>query len=166
MVEASTGAATVSCSTRPSLSAVPDLRSFVAEEGLAATGVDQEWLARVLPRVDTGRIFIREAPRWFMRFWSTGIVAVAMPWGIYFAPAMMDRYESGAEPARLGRLLVHELTHMEQVKRTGLVRHAVTYVFDYVKGRLARKSHWEAYVAIRHEVEARSVAKLVAAGPL
>ena len=166
MVEGWTKAAAVSRPTRPSLSAVPDLRSFGAEEGLAATGVDQEWLARVLPRVDTGRIQIREAPRWFIRFWATGIVAVAMPWGIYFTPAMMDRYESGAEPERLGRLLVHELTHMEQVKRNGVIRHAVTYAFDYLKGRLARKSHWESYVAIRHEVEARSVAKLVLAGPL
>ncbi|NND04560.1 MAG: hypothetical protein HKN91_17430 [Acidimicrobiia bacterium] len=142
-----------------------DLRSFNAKDGLAATGVDQSWLARVLPRIDTGTIQVREAPGWFMRLWAKGIVAVAMPWGIYFTPAMMDRYESGAEPLRLGQLLVHELTHIEQVKRSGLLRHTVTYVFDYLKGRLARKGHWDSYGAIRHEIEARSVAKLVMAGP-
>ena len=142
-----------------------DLRSFVAKEGLAVTGVDQEWLSRVLPRVDTTRIHVREASGWFMRFWASGIVAVALPWGIYFTPAMMDRYESGAEPLRLGQLLVHELTHMEQVKRRGVLRHGATYLIDYLKGRVARRGHWESYRAIRHEVEARSVAKLVMAGP-
>ncbi len=142
-----------------------DLRSFVAKEGLAVTGVDEQWLARVLPRIDPARIVVREAPGWFMRFWAKGIVAVALPWGIYLAPAMMDRYESGAEPLRLGQLLVHELTHIEQVKRKGVVVHGVTYVWDYLKGRLARKGHWESYRSVRHEVEARGVAKLVMAGP-
>lgn len=142
-----------------------DLRSFIARDGLAVTGVDQEWLARVLPRIDTGHIRIREAPGWFMRLWATGIVAVAMPWGVYFTPAMMDRYESGAEPERLGRLLVHELAHMEQVERSGVLRHGLTYLYDYLQGRLARKTHWEAYLGVRQEVEARNVANLVMAGP-
>lgn len=141
------------------------LRSFVAKDGLAVTGVDQDWLAQVLPRIDTNRIWVREAAGWFIRFWAKGIVAVALPWGIYFTPAMMDRYESGAEPHRLGQLLVHELTHIEQVKRSGVIRHGFTYLFDYAKGRIARKGHWNSYRAIRHEVEARSVAKLVMAGP-
>lgn len=100
-----------------------------------------------------------------MRLWATGIVAVAMPWGIYFAPAMMDRFESGAEPLRNGRLLVHELTHMEQVKRDGTLRHGAAYLYDYLRGRLARRGHWNAYTSIRAEVEARNVARLVMAGP-
>lgn len=141
------------------------LRSFAASDGLATTGVDQEWLSRVLSRIDPARIEIKEAPSWFMRMWATGIVAVALPWGIYFTPAMMDRYETGAEPGRVGQLLVHELTHMEQLERLGVVRHAVQYVWDYLRGRMARKGHWDSYRAIRLEVEARNVAKLVAAGP-
>jgi len=165
MVEGSAEPAAVSRLIRPSLQAVSDLRTFVARDGLAVTGVDQEWLARVLPRIDVGRIQVREAPGWFMRFWAKGIVAVAMPWGIYFTPAMMDRYESGAEPLRLAQLLVHELTHIEQVKRSGVLRHSATYVLDYLKGRVARRGHWDSYRAIRHEIEARSVAKLVMAGP-
>ena len=139
---------------------------FLAKDGLAATGVDQEWLARMLPRIDTGTIKVREAPRWFMRLWARGIVAVATPWGIFFTPAMMDRYQSGAEPWRLGRLLVHELTHMEQLARLGVLRHSVQYAYDYLKGRVGRRGHWDAYRAIRLEVEARSVAKLVMAGPM
>ena len=140
-------------------------RSFLALEGLAATGVDSEWLATVLPRVDPQTVRVTEAPRWFMKLWAQGIVAVALPWGIYFTPAMMDRYQSGAEPERLGQLLVHELTHIEQVKRDGTVRHGLVYLYDYVRGRLARKGHWGAYSSIRAEVEARNVARLVMAGP-
>ena len=140
-------------------------RSFIAHDGLAATGVDQEWLATVLPRVDPRNVRISEAPRWFMRFWAKGIVAVAMPWGIYLSPAMMDRFESASEPHRIGQLLVHELTHIEQVKRSGAIRHGLVYVLDYLRGRFARKGHWGAYTSIRAEIEARNVARLVMAGP-
>ncbi|MCP3974933.1 MAG: hypothetical protein GY720_10615, partial [bacterium] len=94
-------------------------RSMVASDGLAATGVDPEWLTSVLPRVDPSQIQVREAPRWFWVLWAKGIVAVAMPWGIYMTPAMMDRYETASDPKRLGQLLVHELTHIEQYRRLG-----------------------------------------------
>lgn len=125
-------------------------------------GVDQDWLAGVLPRVDPSQVVVREAPRWFRALWAKGIVAVAMPWAIYMTPAMMDRYEAAAEPRRLGQLLVHELTHIEQLRRLGRTRHVVQYTGDYLKGRLQRRGHWEAYHSIRLEVEARQVAELVA----
>lgn len=141
-------------------------RSFTAAEGLAATGVDREWLARVLPRVDPVQIPVRVAPRWFRALWAQGIVAVAMPWAVYLSPAMMDRYEAAAEPRRLGRLLVHELAHIEQFRRLGPIRHVGQYVFDYVRGRLQRKGHWAAYTSVRLEIEARGVAALVMEGPL
>lgn len=110
-------------------------------------------------------VTVREAPAWFRALWAKGIVAVAMPWAVYFTPAMMDRYESGAEPHRVGRLLVHELAHIEQVRRLGIVRHAFQYIGDYVRGRLRRRGHWESYRGIRLEVEARGVAALVTEGP-
>ena len=89
-----------------------------------------------------------------------------MPWGIYFAPGMMDRYFAGAEPHRIGKLLVHELTHIEQVRRLGVLRHFGQYGGDYLKGRARRLGHWRAYEAIRLEEEARSVADRVEPGPL
>jgi len=119
----------------------------------------------MLPRVDPTEVVVKEAPRWFRATWATGIVGVTMPWAIYLAPAMMDRFESGAEPHRVGQLLVHELTHVEQLKRLGLIRHVAQYVADYLRGRLRRKDHSEAYRAIRLEVEARGVARLVVEGP-
>ena len=140
-------------------------RSFTAADGLAATGVDRDWLARVLPRVDPALVPVRVAPRWFRALWARGIVAVAMPWAIYLTPAMMDRYETAVEPDRLGRLMVHELAHIEQFRRLGPVRHVAQYFFDYLRGRLRRKGHWGAYTSVRLEIEARAVAALVMEGP-
>ena len=140
-------------------------RSFTAADGLAATGVDLEWLGRLLTRVDPAQVPVREAPRWFRALWSTGIVAVAMPWAVYLTPAMMDRYETAAEAPRLGRLLVHELAHLEQFRRLGAVRHVTQYAYDYLRGRLRRKGHWAAYQSVRLEIEARGIAALVMEGP-
>ena len=140
-------------------------RSFTAADALAATGVDRDRLARVLTRVDPAQVAVREAPRWFRALWARGIVAVAMPWAVYLTPAMMDRYEAAAEPDRLGRLMVHELAHIEQFRRIGAFRHITQYVFDYLRGRLQRKGHWGAYSSVRLEIEARGVAALVVEGP-
>jgi hypothetical protein len=140
-------------------------RSFTAAAGLAATGVDRDWLARVLTRVEPSEVPVREAPRWFRALWARGIAAVAMPWAVYMTPAMMDRYETAAEPHRLGRLLVHELAHIEQFRRLGAIRHVGQYTFDYLLSRLQRKGHWGPYTAVRLEIEARGVAALVMDGP-
>jgi len=173
MVEARAGAAVefraCSCRCHSWIAAAPTLRavkrSILASDGLAATGVDREWLGAMLPRVDPSQVTVKEAPRWFRAIWAKGIVAVAMPWAIYMAPAMMDRYEAGAEPRRLGQLLVHELTHVEQFRRLGALRHIGQYSTDYVRGRARRLGHWEAYRAIRLEVEARAIADSVMEGP-
>jgi len=140
-------------------------RMFTASDGLRAAGVDVGWLAEMLPRTDPHRVIVRQASWWFRALWGRGIVAVAMPWGIYFAPPMMDRYERRNELPRLGRLLVHELTHIEQLRREGVVRHTAQYLADYVRGRVRRLSHWESYRSIRFEVEARAVAQLTQGGP-
>jgi len=140
-------------------------RTFLASDGLAKSGVDLVWLAETLPRVDPTTIEIREAPRWFRALWVKGIVAVAMPWAIYFTPAMLDRYEKRFELPQLARLLVHELTHIEQLRRMGVMRHVAQYLADYVRGRLRRVGHWDAYRGVRLEVEARAVAQLTQGGP-
>ena len=140
-------------------------RRFLASDGLAKSGVDPVWLAEMLPRVDPTSLEIREARRWFRAMWARGIVAVAMPWAIYFTPQMVDRYENGSELPQLAQLLVHELTHIEQLRRLGVLRHVGQYTADYVRGRLQRVGHWDAYRAIRLEVEARAVAQLTQGDP-
>ncbi len=88
-----------------------------------------------------------------------------MPWAVYLTPPMMDRYEAATDSSALGRLLVHELVHIEQFRRLGAVRHVAQYAFDYLRGRLQRKGHWAAYSAVRLEIEARGVAAFVMEGP-
>ena len=138
--------------------------SAPAADLLRASGVDPDDLSELMPRVDPAAVRVQVASPLFRRFWAKGIVAVALPTGVYVQPAIMDRLRTGAQPERSGRLIVHELMHIEQWRRLGAVRHLTQYIGDYIKGRWHRLGHWEAYLAIRLEVEARTVADAVELG--
>jgi hypothetical protein len=130
---------------------------FRAAEPLDRAGIDPRRLSVALPTVDPSDIVVRPASRWFRRTWARGITAVAMPWGIYLAP---DRIEQ-PDPA-LARLMVHELTHIDQWRRLGPFGWTRAYVGDYLRGRWSGLSHREAYLAIGLEREARDVARRLA----
>jgi len=132
--------------------------SAPADDILRASGIDPESLRELMPRVDPSAVRVRVASPLFRRFWAKGISAVALPTGIFVQPAVMERFRLGAGPQRSGRLIVHELMHLEQWRRLGAFRHVTQYVGDYVRGRWHRLGHWEAYRAIRLEVEARRAA--------
>lgn len=53
------------------------------------------------------------------------------------------------------RIRKHEMVHIEQYKKYGLIGFLVIYLYQYLLGRLQGKSHFEAYEAIPFEVEAR-----------
>jgi len=129
-----------------------------AGEALVRAGVDVAAVRRQLPGIEPYAVPVRIASPGFRRLWARGISAVAMPWGIYVTDEVAERMRCGAQPDRTGELLVHELTHLDQYARLGAVRHLTQYLGDYVKGRLRRLSRWDAYRAIRLEVEARDVA--------
>ena len=76
----------------------------------------------------------------------------------------MERFREGAEPERFGRLIVHELMHIEQWRRLGAFRHVTQYAGDYLRNRFQGFGHWESYRAIRLEEEARAVAARVKIG--
>jgi hypothetical protein len=135
--------------------------SAPAADLLRATGIDPADLSRLMPRVDPATVRVRVARPLFRRFWAKGIAAVTLPTGVFVQPAVMERLRAGAEPERTGRLMVHELMHIEQWRRLGAFRHTTQYVGDYLKGRYKRLGHWEAYRAIRLEVEARAAAASV-----
>jgi hypothetical protein len=128
----------------------------IAADFIVAAGIDFDTLAAALPRVDPARVPVRAAPRWFRAVWARGISAVAMPWAVYLHPRHLDR-PSGD----LGRLIVHELTHVDQWRRLGLLRWARAYLGDYLRGRRRGMSHEEAYRRIALEVEARAVSHRV-----
>ena len=126
---------------------------FRALEALTRADLDLERLTVALPTVDPATIQVHSASRVFRLFWAKGISAVAMPWGIYLHP---DRLEGSA--ADVGRLMVHELTHIDQWRRLGAIGWARAYVGDYLRGRRSGLDHRRAYRAIGLEREARDVA--------
>ena len=135
-----------------------------ASDLLRASGIDPDSLRLLMPHVDPAGVRVRVASPLFRRIWAKGIAAVTLPNGVFVQPAIMERIRTGAEPARNGNLLVHELMHVEQWRRLGAVRHTTQYVGDYLKGRWRRLGHWESYRAIRLEVEAREAAASISAG--
>jgi len=132
-----------------------------AADLLRATGVDPDALRARMPRVDPGTVAVRVASPLFRRFWAKGIAAVSLPFGVFVQPEVMERLRMGVEPERSATLIVHELMHIEQWRRLGAARHLAQYLGDYLRGRWHRLGHWEAYRAIRLEVEARRVAAAV-----
>ena len=138
--------------------------SAPADDILRAAGIDPATLHEVMPRVDPATIKVKVASPLFRRFWAKGIAAVAMPFGIFVQPAVMERFRTGSESERSGRLIVHELMHIEQWRRLGMFRHITQYVGDYLRNRFQGFGHWESYRAIRLEEEARDVAARVEIG--
>lgn len=76
----------------------------------------------------------------------------------------MERFRAGIEPDRSARLIVHELMHIEQWQRLGALRHVTQYMGDYVRNRFRGQRHWDAYRAVRLEVEAREAAASIDGG--
>lgn len=141
--------------------------SITAGDALAAAGIDLDAVRRDLPSVEPFAVPVRSAHPLFLRFWMRGITAIATPWAIYVRPAAFTRMQTGAEPARSGPLVVHELAHVEQFNRLGAIRHVLQYVGDYLRGRRTGLRHWDAYRQVRLEVEAREIAArfIDSAGP-
>ena len=135
--------------------------AVMAGDVLASVDLDDGLIRSVLPRVNPERVRIRVGPIWFRAVWGRRIAAVALPWGIYVRPPVMNRLVTGAEPLRNTKLIVHELVHIEQWRRFGAVSLIVRYLGDYLHSRIRGKSHWEAYRGVRTEVEARAAACLI-----
>lgn len=84
-------------------------------------------------------------PRW--------VAAITLPWCIYVRQDLL-----AGESDRLARLIVHELVHARQWRTHGPVGFLRRYLTDYLRGRMARLSHREAYRRIRLEEEAARIA--------
>lgn len=98
-------------------------------------------------------VAVRPAPPWLLRLWRGQVVAMTVKQRVYLAPELVD-----GDPARLGRLLIHELVHVRQWADAGALRFLRRYAIDYLIGRVRGRSHTEAYHGIRYEVEARRIA--------
>jgi hypothetical protein len=51
-------------------------------------------------------------------------------------------------------LMKHEMVHIEQMDRVGIVSFYLIYIRDYVKNLIKYRDHWKAYYNIPFELEA------------
>jgi hypothetical protein len=127
---------------------------------LTASGISSTEVGRLLPDVDLSKVAVRRAPGWLDRMWGRDISAMTLRTTIYVRADVLDR-----DPATLGRLIVHELVHVQQWSKRGTIGFLGEYVIGYLRGRSTGLPHRAAYRAIPLEVEAREVANQVV-GPI
>jgi hypothetical protein len=95
----------------------------------------------------------RSFPWWLRPFLQRGVVAITLGRRIYVSAKV-----TGDE---LQRLLRHELAHVRQINRLGLVRFYWRSAREYVALRRSGLSSFEAYRRISFEEEASSAEELV-----
>jgi len=78
---------------------------------------------------------------------------MALPWAIYVRQEVLV-----GDRDRLAGLLVHEMVHVRQWRHHGALGFLRRYARDYLTGRWRGLNHYEAYLAIGFEVEARTIA--------
>ena len=81
---------------------------------------------------------------------ARNVVAITLGRRIYVLPSYVQRSQ-----AEVTRLIRHELAHVRQVERLGLVRFLARYVVEFVRHLRRTRSFDAAYHAISFEVEAR-----------
>jgi len=111
---------------------------------LLRLGADPAAVQAELRGLDLAEIRVRKAPPWLI---GRSYAGIALPWGVHLRPGLPQRQ---ALPT-----LLHELVHMEQWRRCGMVRFSLQYLAEYARGRLAGRGHRIAYLEIRAEDEAR-----------
>ena len=74
---------------------------------------------------------------------------------ITLGPVISVRRRAAASPY----LLRHELVHVRQWRRYGVIGFSARYLADYLRGRLRGRNHHAAYLRIRFEIEADWVAR-------
>lgn len=123
---------------------------------IGRAGLDSPELAALIDPVDPDQIPVRPAPGFLRQVWIPGTSAMAVPGMILIDPEMLVR-----PPQVLGRLIIHELIHIRQMKALGFPRFAYIYLRDYLGGRITGLGHREAYLEIIFEREARALAELL-----
>ena len=86
--------------------------------------------------------------RWLRIFLAEGVVAITLGRRIYLAGRALGSDVEGT--------LRHELEHVMQINRLGLVRFYFQYLMEYIRNRLAGLSASQAYREISFEREARA----------
>ncbi len=88
-------------------------------------------------------------PWWLRPFLDRNVVAITLGRRVYLSPTLSSRASEELE-----RLLRHELAHVEQVLRYGLLRFLYLYVREYITLRRSGVPAEEAYRRVSFEAEA------------
>lgn len=110
----------------------------------------EEWLDADLAAV---RCHHGRYARWVCRRLGAGAVTVGRR--VFFSPAGWRQVEQGGAAGLA--LAGHEVVHVLQYRRHGVVGMLARYLGAYLRGRLAGRSHRSAYRAIGFEREAFAV---------
>lgn len=119
---------------------------------LLRAGYDLEVLRSHLAPVDPERVNVLPASILMRSLWRKGIQGQTHGRLVFVDPGVLH-----GEPDRLARLVIHELVHVRQYKAAGYLRFTLSYIREYVKGRLSGKTARQAYLDISAEREARAV---------
>lgn len=102
------------------------------------------------------RALVRLGYPWWLRPWmSRNVIAITLGRRIYLSSAAATRSID-----YLDRLLKHELAHVRQVRRHGLIAFLIRYVAEFLRHLWRTRSFDAAYRDISFEVEARAAESL------
>ena len=90
-------------------------------------------------------------PWWLRPFLMRGVVAITLGRRVYLA--------AGTAESEIELLLRHELVHVQQIARLGLVRFYWRYLAEYIALRRRGLSSAEAYRSVSFEAEAFAAEK-------
>ena len=88
-------------------------------------------------------------PWWLRPFLARDVIGITLGRRIYLSPRVAQRSN-----AYLERLLRHELAHVRQVNRHGLIGFLVRYIAEFLRHFARERSVNRAYHRISFEVEA------------
>ena len=108
---------------------------------------------RLLETISESRAKVRVGYPWWLRpFLMRDVVAITLGRRIYVRQAMAS--------ASFERLLKHELAHVRQVHRLGLIRFLLSYLREFARHWMRLRDVSAAYSAISFEIEARAAEDL------
>jgi hypothetical protein len=108
--------------------------------------------SRLLPVIEETRARVRIGFPWWLRPWlARDVAAITLGRTIFVSKKFAER-----APAQMERLLRHELAHVRQVLRLGLVRFLWQYVSEFARHYRRLRSVHQAYLAISFEIEANA----------
>jgi hypothetical protein len=100
--------------------------------------------------IDDARARVRfDYPRWLRPLLARDVIGITLGRRIYLSPRMLERPQAEVE-----RLVRHELAHVRQVARLGLIPFLWRYAIDWIRNVRKGMSAAEAYRNIPFEIEA------------